>query len=183
MPPVFILPNTTASVGAPLQTKSLAGLLTCAVGLTVIVKVLVGPSHVAPPLVKCGVTMIVATTGDVPALIAVNVGIFPLPVAANPMLISLLVQVYVVTPPVLIVAKVTVAVLLPLHTTWLAGWSTSPVGLTVIVNVFVGPSHVTPPLVKCGVTMIVAITGNVPALIAVNVGISPLPVAANPIDG
>jgi len=36
--------------------------------------------------------MIVATTGDVPAFVAVNVGIFPLPVAANPMLISLLVQ-------------------------------------------------------------------------------------------
>jgi len=27
--------------------------------------------------------MIVATTGDVPAFVAVNVGIFPLPVAAN----------------------------------------------------------------------------------------------------
>src|ERR1035437_3398463 len=147
MPPVFILPNTTASVGAPLQTKSLAGLLTCAVGLTVIVKVLVGPSHVAPSLVKCGVTMIVATTSDVPALIAVNVGIFPLPVAANPMLISLLVHVYVVMPPVLTVAKLT-AVSAPLHTTWLAGWSTSPVGLTVIVKILVGPSQVTPPLVK-----------------------------------
>ena len=56
------------------------------------VKVFVGPSHVTPPLLKCGVTMIVATTGDVPVFVAVNVGIFPLPVAANPMLISLLVQ-------------------------------------------------------------------------------------------
>src|SRR5664280_3164569 len=124
--------------------------------------------------------MIVATTGDVPVFIAVNEGISPLPVAANPMLISLLVQVKVVAPPVLTVAKVTVVVLPPLHTTWLAGWSTSPVGLTVIVKVFVGPSHVTPPFVKCGVTMIVAITGDVPALIAAKVGIFPLPVAANP---
>ena len=74
----------------------------------------------------------------------------------------------------------TVAVLLPLHTTWLAGWSTSPVGLTVMVKVFVGPSHVTPPLLKCGVTMIVATTGDVPVFVAVNVGIFPLPVAANP---
>src|SRR5664280_1858520 len=124
--------------------------------------------------------MIVAITGDVPAFIAVNEGISPLPVAANPMLISLLVQVKVVAPPVLAVAKVTVVVLPPLHTTWLAGWSTSPVGLTVIVKVFVGPSHVTPPLVKCGVTMIVATTGVVPALMAVNEGILPLPVAASP---
>src|SRR5664279_5486171 len=128
--------------------------------------------------------MIVAITGDVPAFIAVNEGISPLPVAANPMLISLLVQVKVVAPPVLtVIVKVTVVVLPPLHITWLAGWSTSPVGLTVIVKVFVGPSHVTPPLVKCGVTMIVATTGDVPALMAVNEGISPLPLAVRPIDG
>ena len=61
--------------------------------------------------------MIVAITGDVPAFIAVNEGISPLPVAANPMLISLLVQVKVVAPPVLTVAKVTVVVLPPLHIT------------------------------------------------------------------
>src|SRR5664280_1146302 len=86
----------------------------------------------------------------------------------------------VVTPPVFIVAKVTIVVLSPLHTTWLAGWSTSPVGLTVIVNVFVGPLQVTPPLVKCGVTMIVATTGAVPLFIAVNDGMLPLPMAASP---
>jgi hypothetical protein len=49
------------------------------------VKVFVGPSQVTPPLVKCGVTMIVATTGAVPLFIAVNDGILPVPVAANPM--------------------------------------------------------------------------------------------------
>src|ERR1035437_73558 len=96
------------------------------------------------------------------------------------MLISFLVQLWVVTPPVVTVVKVTVVVLPPLQTTWLAGWSTSPVGLTVIVKVLVGPSQVIPPLVKCGVTIIVATTGDVPALMAVNVGILPLPVAANP---
>src|ERR1035437_7768564 len=71
--------------------------------------------------------MIVAITGAVPVLVAVKVGIFPLPVAANPMLISLLVHVYVVMPPVLTVVNVTVVVLPPLHTTWLAD---SPLGNT-----------------------------------------------------
>jgi hypothetical protein len=124
--------------------------------------------------------MIVATTGALLGFNATNEGISPIPLAPRPMLILLFVQVNVVIPPVLTVVKVTVVVLPPLHTTWLAGWSTSPVGLTVIVKVFVGPSHVTPPFVKCGVTMIVAITGDVPALIAVKVGILPLPVAVNP---
>ena len=87
------------------------------------------------------------------------------------------------TPPVLTVVKVTVGVLAPLHTTWLTGWSTSAVVLTVMVKVFVGPSHVLPSLVKCGVTTIVATTGAVPVFIATNDGISPLPVADNPIDG
>ena len=84
---------------------------------------------------------------------------------------------------VLVVVKVTAVVFSPLHTTWLAGRSTSPVGLTVIVNVFAGPSHILPPLLKRGVTTIVATTGAVPGLVATNEGISPLPVAGNPIVG
>ena len=58
-----------------------------------------------------------------------------------------------------------------------------PAGLTVIVNVFAGPSHVTEPFSKCGVTTIVATIGAVPAFIAVNDAISPVPPAASPIDG
>ena len=84
------------------------------------------------------------------------------------------------TPPVLVVVNVTAEVFSPLHTTWLTGRSTSPVGLTVIVKVFVGPSHVLPPLLKCGVTTIVATTGTVPGLVATNEGIFPLPLAPRP---
>ena len=86
-------------------------------------------------------------------------------------------------PPVLTVTNVTVVVLSPLHTTWLTGWSTSAEGLTVIVKVLVGPSHVLIPLLKCGVTMIVATTGAVPVFVAMNDGMSPFPLAARPIDG
>ena len=50
-----------------------------------IVKVWVGPLHVILPLVKCGVTTIVATTGAVPILVAVKDAISPVPLAARPM--------------------------------------------------------------------------------------------------
>jgi hypothetical protein len=80
-----------------------------------------------------------------------------------------------------VVAKVTRAVEVLLHTTWLDGWVTCPVGLTVIVKVFVGPTHDVPPLVKVGVTTIVATTGAVVTLAAVKADISPDPVADNPI--
>jgi hypothetical protein len=63
-----------------------------------------------------------------------------------------------------------------LGTTW-------GVGLTVIVNVFVGPSQVLLPFVKWGVTMIVATTGALPGFVAANEGMLPLPIADNPIDG
>ncbi len=57
------------------------------------------------------------------------------------------------------------------------------VGLTVIVNVLVEPAHPTALYVNVGVTMIVATTGIVPALIAVNAPIAPDPLAASPMPG
>lgn len=56
---------------------------------------------------------------------------------------------------------------------------TDGVGLTVMVNVFDGPLQPTPLLVF-GVTVMVAVTGAVPVLIAVKEAMSPLPLAANP---
>ena len=58
-----------------------------------IVKVLAGPSHVTPPLLKCGVTIIVATTGEVPVFKAMKLEISPVPLAASPILVVLLIQV------------------------------------------------------------------------------------------
>ncbi len=52
-----------------------------------------------------------------------------------------------------------------------------------MVNVFAGPSQVTDPFSKWGVTTIVATSGDVPALVAVNDGIFPVPLAASPIVG
>ena len=52
VPPVFIVENTTASVGASLHTTWLDGSSTCAAGLTVIVNVFEGPSQLTDPFSK-----------------------------------------------------------------------------------------------------------------------------------
>jgi hypothetical protein len=62
--------------------------LTCADGLTVIVKVCGVPAQPS----KEGVTVTVAVTGDVPALTAVKEGILPVPLAASPIEVLLLVH-------------------------------------------------------------------------------------------
>ena len=98
-----------------------------------------------PPDTVEGVTVTVATTGAVPVFIALKLAILPVPLAARPMEGSLLVQLNMVpaTEPV----KITGAVGAPLHTTWLAGWFTSGIGLTVTVAVIAAPVQVTPALV------------------------------------
>ena len=51
-----------------------------------------------------------------------------------------------------------------------------------MVNVLLGPTQDTPPFSNVGVTVMVAITGAVPVLIAANAAILPLPLAARPMD-
>lgn len=67
-------------------------MLTVAVGFTVMVKVEGIPVQ---PL-AVGVIVMVATTGAVPGLVAVNTGILPVPLAARPIEGVLLVHAYVV---------------------------------------------------------------------------------------
>ena len=57
-------------------------------GLTVIVKEVGVPGQ----LLAVGVTVIVAVTGFAVALVAVKAAMFPLPLAARPMLVVLFVQ-------------------------------------------------------------------------------------------
>jgi hypothetical protein len=79
-----------------------------------------------------GVTVIVAVTGVEPVLIAVNDAIVALvPLAAKPMLIVLLVQLYAVAVPTNVINPVPA----PLHTVWSVGSFTVGVGSTVIVKV------------------------------------------------
>ena len=89
----------------------------------------------------------VAVIGLVPALMAVNEAILPEPLAANPIDGVLLVQLYIMIPPLDGEVKLIFAVGLLLHTTWLATGLMIGGGLTVIVNVIGVPLQVTPPLV------------------------------------
>ena len=68
-----------------------------------------------------------------------------------------------------------------LHKIWSSIGSTWPVGFTVIVKVSVGPVQLTPFSVNVGVTVKVAVTGEVPVLTPAKDGISPVPKSAKPI--
>ena len=129
------------------------------------------------------ITVTVATAGAVPGLVPVKLAILPVPLAAKPMLVLLLVQLNTAVPPWVGVVNTIAAVGALLHTTWLATGLIIGAGLTVIVNVIGVPTQLTPPLVNVGVTMMVATTGALVVLMAVNVGISPVPLAAKPMDG
>ena len=110
-------------------------------------------------------------------LVAVNAGIFPLPPAAKPIEVLLFVQVKVV--PLNAPVNVIAFVVAPLHKIWFAGCTTFGDGLTVIVK-----DSGVPEQVKCvGVTIIIAVTGALPVLTAVNAAIFPVPLAGKPIEG
>lgn len=86
----FVKPGTPFKLRAVLFVPRHIGPapLIIGVGFTVMVKVWGVPLH---PF-AVGVTVIVAVTGDVPALEALNPGILPLPLAASPIEVVLLVQ-------------------------------------------------------------------------------------------
>ena len=77
-----------------------SGSTTWGVGLTVIVKVCGVPSHPS----KLGVTTTVEVIGSFVVLVA-GTSIFPVPAFDKPIAELLLVQEYVVVPPVLVVLK------------------------------------------------------------------------------
>ena len=144
------------------------------------VKVAESPAHVIPPFVRLENTFIVAVMGVVPALVAVNVGILPIPLAPRPIPVLLFVQVYTApdTGPLTVVA----ATEDPAHITLLAMAFTVAVGLTVIVNDLGVPTQLVPPFVNVAITVIVAITGAVPLFVAVKAAMFNVPLAPRPID-
>ena len=74
---------------------------------------------------------------------AVNEAILPVPLAARPIEVVVLVQLNAVAVPV----KFTAVVSVPLQTVWLVTGFTVGVGFTAIVNVVAVPLQLTPPLV------------------------------------
>ena len=170
MVPAIGLEKATAAVLVPLHTVWLLMLFTVGAGFTVMVKELVGPVQ---PL-AVGVTVTVAITGALPVLVAVKEAMFPLPEAARPMEASLFVHAKVV--PVTVLVKFTAVVLALPHRVWLVILSAVGVGFTVMVNELVGPVQ---PL-AVGVTVMVAVTGAVPAFTPLKAAMFPLPEAARP---
>jgi hypothetical protein len=108
-------------------------------------------------------------------LVVANAGIFPVPEAPSPMAVLLLVQVKDVAPVPL---NVTALEFVPLHFTWSEGSETVGVGFTVMVKLCGVPSQVTPPPVKCGVTVIVELIAALVEFEVVKAAISPVPLAA-----
>ena len=117
-------------------------------------------------------------------LVAVNTGIFPVPLAAKPMAVLSFAQLNpTLLPPLPLLGLVNTIGVVDVfaHKVWLATAFTVAVGFTVMLNVVAVPTQLTPPLVKVGVTVIVATTGVVVTLVATNVGMLPVPLAAKPI--
>lgn len=170
--PVVAPENMTACVVPPSQSAWFGIALTVGVGFTVIVNVIAVP---AQPLAVVGVTVIVAVTGAAVLFTAVKLGILPWPLAARPMLGVLLVQLKIV--PATVPENVIAAVAAPLHNVWLVTALTFALGFTVIVNVIGAPVQ---PF-ALGVTVIVPDIAVVPALVAVKLGILPVPLAPRPI--
>ena len=73
---------------------------TCASGLIVILKLIGSPKQIKPFSSKLGVTSIVAVMGISPSFTAVNSEILSVPLSDKPIAALLLVQSYVVIPPV-----------------------------------------------------------------------------------
>ena len=120
------------------------------------------------------VTVIKPVAANAPLLDAWKDAILPVPLAGKPMTGAVFVHEYKV--PVTGPVKLTGDVKLPLHKVWSAGCTTSGIGLTVIVNVLGVPGQ---PLIT-GVTVMVAVFVVVPLLLATKDGISPVPLAVNP---
>ena len=144
--PVVGLVKLIAAVGEPLHTTWLATAFTTGVGLTMIVKVIGVPTQ---PVGPTGVTVMVAVIGPLVVLVVTNGAISPVPLAASPMAVLLLVQLNTVpetVPPAVPLNGIT-AVVAPVQYTLLVTGATVGVGLTVMVKVFEGPVQVVPALV------------------------------------
>jgi hypothetical protein len=178
-PPLGLV-NVIGVVEAPLH-KTCAGTgFAVAVGFTVMVKVLAVPTQLTPPLIKVGVTVMVATTGNIVVLVAIKVGMLPTPFAARPIDGVLFVQLNCTVPPVAGLLNAIAAVDDPLHNTWLATGLTVAIGFTVMVNVIGKPAQ---PFGDIGVTVMVAVIALVRLFAVTKLGILPTPLAAKPIDG
>ena len=132
VPEVLEVVKLISSESSPLHNTWLSTSSTWLEGFTVIVNVCESPSLLIPPFSKVGITVTVATIGNVPLFIAVKVGKSPEPEAAKPIPGVSLVHSNVVLPPEFALSKSTLTSS-PLHTTWSSIDSMVTGGLMVMV--------------------------------------------------
>ena len=114
-----------------------------------------------------------------PVAVVRNAGMFPVPLAANPVEVWLLVQAILVAVPL----KLTVALKSPLQMVCVRGeTATFGLGKMVMVKVSISPGHVVTALNE-GVTLKLATIGCVPLFTAKNAGSVPEPAAGIPSAG
>ena len=112
-------------------------------------------------------------------LTATNTGIFPVQLAAKPILGFEFVQLYDVPVP----PKIICDEFAPLQSTRFCGTITVGVGFTVMVIDCVVPLHVKAAFEYCGVNVMLAATAVMPVFTAVNAAMFPVPLPANPMEG
>jgi len=132
---------------------------------------IVNAEGVPVQLFAVGSTEIVEVIATVPALVTIKDGISPVPLDAIP--IAVLEFVHAKVVPVVRLVKVIAGIVSPLHEVILAMLATEGIGFTVILYVDAVPGQ---PLAE-GVTVIVAVIGSVPVLVAVKAAIFPVPLA------
>ena len=91
MLPLFGFSQSSASTGVPLSTISLKTVIPNSSGI---------PKQTIPLFSYTGVTVISADSETADEFVAIKLGISPSPLASNPIIVLLLVQVYVVFPSV-----------------------------------------------------------------------------------
>ena len=143
------------------------------VGYIVIVNVFGTPGQ----LLAEGVTVIVSIIILLPVFTAVNEGILSAPLAPRPIEVFGFVHVNVV--PAVVLVNVTLGVEVPLHTATGVIVFTFGAGFTIILKVTGTPEQ---PL-AIGVTVMRAVSGATPVFTAVKEVMSPVPLAARPIEG
>ena len=118
-----------------------------------------------------------AVIPETAVLVAIKLGIFPVPLAGSPIAGFEFVQVRVV--PGGLLEKLVDGTVLPAHMIEFTGTLTVGNGFMVMVKLYSAPVQ----LFRDGITVIVAVMGELELLTAVNAGILPSPLAARPISG
>jgi len=176
--PFAMLEEKLNAAVLPWQKLAEAGAFITGFGFTVIWVLTAAPAQAWPFVVRDGVALMVPLSGAVPLFVATNGAIFPLPETPSPMLLFVFVQVKVV--PTWLAPKLIAVLLFPAHKIWGVKAFATGVGSTVIEIVSGIPGQATPPLLKAGVTTMLALIGPLVALVEAK-EIFPVPLAPKPI--